>query len=450
MRLPSSTHIFAGPVARGATISLVIRVTGIGIVMIQAILTARLLGPEGYGTVAFLLSLSSILAIIVLLGTETLAVREVARLLTLGHRPALKGFLGTSRLAVVTAGVVGAAIWLALVLLVLPERSDGQWTEYAAYAALLFPMIAITLQAQAALRGYGLVAMSQLPQMVLRPLVLVAVLGVAWMSSWQIGPGIYMTAAVVANLLALGLAAYMLRSATAPLRDITADTPRLGQLARGATPLMAIGLLGVLLGEINTLMLMWLGDAEQTGLFQPIARIAPLLLLSMQAVAVRYAPRIVEFWTAGEMERLADVTRKVTLTTTGFTVLSALVLLFFAEPLLGLFGGEFEANAHALWWIAAAQIVNAACGPAGLLLTMSGHASRAVGPQVLGLAVNLALGALLIPERGAEGAAIAMAGGIVAWNLAMLAKVIRLVGINPSLPSLVRAEHGPRKGNGTY
>ena len=74
-------------------------------------------------------------------------------------------------------------------------------------------------------------------------------------------------------------------------------------LAQAATPFMMIGLLGVLLGEINTLMLMWWGNAEQTGLFQPLARITPLLMLSMQAISVRYAPRITETLDGGRKPR---------------------------------------------------------------------------------------------------------------------------------------------------
>jgi len=433
MRRPFDYPLFAGPVARGAMISVVVRVGGIGIVTVQAILTARLLGPEGYGTVAFVLSLSSIFASIVLLGTEPLATREVARLLTLDDRPALKGFLGMIRRSVVVAGLAGALIWMGIATLVLPGRTEGNWAQYAVFAALIFPVLALTLQMQAVLRGHGLVAMSQLPQMVLRPLVLVAVLCLAYVTAWQIGPLTYLVVAVIANLIAFGVAAYVLRSTLASLREVAATPPRLGALVGAAAPFLAIGAIGVMLGEINTLMLMWWADAEQTGLFQPIARIAPLLMLAMQAVGTRYAPRITEFWTAGETARLADVTRKVTVITTGFTLLSAVVLLFFAKPLLGLFGREFAVNAHALWWIAGAQIVNAACGPAAMLLTMSGHAPRAIGPQLLGLAVNILLGALLIPGRGAEGAAIAMAGGIVTWNLAMLVLVVRRVGFDPSL-----------------
>lgn len=446
MRVAYSTLMPVGPVAHGTIVSFVIRVAGIGIVMVQAILTARLLGPQGYGTVAFLLSLSTIFGTVVLLGTETLSVREVARLLTTKDGPALKGFISAVGIAVLAAAIAGVVLWLLVVLLGLAGRTAAAWSDLAMYAAFVFPLMAAILLSQGILRGYGHTAMSQIPFMVVRPLVLVVVLVIAVGFSLRIGPGGYLAAVVAAHLVALGLAAYMLRSATADLRGLAATAPDIGTLTRSATPFMAMSLLGAALAEVTTLMLMWWSDAEQTGLFQPIARIAPLLVLAMQAVSVRYAPRITELWTAGETERLASVTRKVTLVTTGFTLLSAAVLLLIAEPVLSLFGQEFAANARALWWIAGAQVFNAACGPAGLLLTMSGHAARALVPQLLGLAATLALGAALIPDSGAEGAAIAMAGGIVAWNVAMLIEAIRRVGIDTSLPGALLFA---RRQNGT-
>ena len=48
-----------GPVARGSLMSIAIRVAALGLGFLQAVLTARLLGPEGYGTVAVALSIAT-------------------------------------------------------------------------------------------------------------------------------------------------------------------------------------------------------------------------------------------------------------------------------------------------------------------------------------------------------------------------------------------------------
>ncbi len=55
-----------------------------------------------------------------------------------------------------------------------------------------------------------------------------------------------------------------------------------------------------------------------------------------------------------------------------------------------------------------------------MLLTTRGRTRAALAGQIAGLAASCGTGLWLIPEHGALGAAIAMAAGIVAWNVAML------------------------------
>ncbi len=435
MRLQSSLALFSGPVARGATISFAIRLASIGLVTVQAILTARLLGAGGYGEVAFMLSLTTLFSAAALLGTEPLATREVARLQALDDPSALKGFLKTIRWLVVGAALLGALVWLWAATTVFANMGSA---SLAVFVALIFPLMAITLQTQGVLRGYGDVIGAQVPLQILRPLFVVGFLILAWSLSWDIAPSHYLIAVVVGCVLALILGLLLLRQRTERLRDTQAPSAPMGPLAKAAAPFFAISVIGLLGAEINTILLALWTTPEQTGLFQPIARITPLLLLAMQAISVRYGPRISELRAAGESARLARVTRQVTVSTTGFTLVAAVLLLGFAQPILGLFGPEFVVVAPALWWIAGAQLFNAACGPVGLLLSMSGQATRTVLPQLFGLLVNILVGAWLIPAMGAEGAAIAMAAGIVSWNLAMLISVRRHMGEDPSLLGLWR------------
>ena len=57
----------------------------------------------------------------------------------------------------------------------------------------------------------------------------------------------------------------------------------------------------------------------------------------------------------------------------------------------------------------------------------------ALAAALLACAVNLLLGIVLIPSQGAQGAAIAMAGGLAVWNLVLLARARQLLGFDPSL-----------------
>jgi O-antigen/teichoic acid export membrane protein len=86
-----------------------------------------------------------------------------------------------------------------------------------------------------------------------------------------------------------------------------------------------------------------------------------------------------------------------------------------------------------LWVVCAAQVFNSACGPVAILLSMSRRSGWTLAGHLLGVIVNLALGVLLIPLHGAWGATIAMAGGIVVWNVTLMAMVKAQFGFDPSL-----------------
>lgn len=425
--------LLSGPIARATFISLAIRVGGIVLVALQAILTARLLGPEGYGVVAYVFALSYLLATLALLGTEPLAVREVARLVALGDGPGLAGFLRDIRHLVLISCIVGALA--SLVVLPRLGTQDENFADAVLFAAFLFPILAFLIQTQGILTGFGRAVVALAPFNLIRPAIVVSALVLAWALGLELTPRSFLLVAIAGGAIALVVARVALARQVDPATRVARR--RDSGYVRLAAPFFAISVLVLLLGEINTLMLAWLTDAEETGLFQPIARLAPLVLLGVQAAAVRYAPRVSEFWTQGETARLAGITRTFTWTTTAFTALLAVLLIGLGDTLLGLFGEAFVANSAALWWVVGAQVFYAACGPGALLLTMTDRASAAILPQATGLVVNLAVGFVLIPGHGAYGAAVALSAGIVTVSLGLLIRVRLGLGLDPSIVSSV-------------
>jgi len=101
--------------------------------------------------------------------------------------------------------------------------------------------------------------------------------------------------------------------------------------------------------------------------------------------------------------------------------------------LLSLFGADFVAGYPALIILTAGMIVNAAAGPVGLLLNMTGHqrlCAKIFGTSAL---INVVLNALLIPQLGIVGAALATAATMILWNLWLLIMVARKLDLHPSL-----------------
>jgi len=421
-----------GPLASGAIVSLAIRVAGIALLVVQAILTARLLGPEGYGAVAFVIAVSNIVAAVSLMGALQLSVREVARLKTLGDLAGLRGYVRAVIRAVSVSVTLIALGWLAA------SRILHDDVVLLAAVALIFPVFAMVQLLQEVMRGFGRVVLAQAPNLVVRPFLFVMVLTTAYAAAAPFTPEQYLLGMFAAAVVALIILIVALRL---QMRDLQGGAPApvsYAHLAREAAPLFIFSLTSLLLLEINTLMLAFLAGERETGLFQPVVRMAPLLILSVTAISVRYAPRISEFWAAREVARLSDITSKVTVWTTGLTAASALFLLLVGETLLGLFGDDFTSGVAALWVICLAQIINVACGPSVMLLAMTGHSRAVLPPQFFGLFINVAVGLTLIPAYGMLGAAIAFAAGVVSMNVAALIVARRRLHFDPSIAGALK------------
>jgi O-antigen/teichoic acid export membrane protein len=409
-----------GPIARGSVQSIVIRVAGLAISFVQGILAARLLGARGYGIAAFVLSLVQIGSTLAVFGFGRLAVREVARYGTDGSGNRLAAFIGASLPAVIVlSATIGGMLVLAAVGGLVPEAYR---TSLLVCGLAVLPMAMLQLQRGIA-QGLGRVASAQLPGEVLRPALLACFLAAIAATQQSLVPQGYVGAFAAAALVALVLSLPWTFRGTRIRATARSDPAEGRRLRLEALPFFGIALLAILLGEINTLLLGWLATPHEAGLFQPVARFVPLMALPVQAASMRFAPRISELWARGDQHEIRRLSRIFTYTTLVLTILVSLAIGLGGPWLMAAFGPEFALSASLLWIAGAAQVISAACGPAGTLLTMGGRTRAAIAAQLAGLATNLVIGIWLIGDYGAMGAAIAMAGGTVAWSIAMLVSV---------------------------
>lgn len=425
-------RLVAGPIARASGTSLAVRLGGLVLTFVLAVLTARMLGPAGYGTVAWVISMAQVFAIAATFGLGGLSVREVPARLAVMDRAGLSAYLQT-----------GLRVTLALSLLASVAVGVILWNAtrpVLAIGGLLVTPLAMLALLRGWAQGFARIAIAQIPGEVVRPGVMVLILLTAWASGYRPDVASYLAAVVAALLLAVVFGVMQLRRTE--LLRLPAAGPRSAGSLKGALPFLCLGLAAVVQGEINTLLLGRLAGPVETGLFQPIARFAPLLMLPVEAASMRYAPRVAELWKIGERRKVRQITATFAWTTALLTLLASLALSLAGPWLLLIFGREFAAMAPLLWIVAAAQSINAACGPGGLLLTMTGHTGSALMGQMAGLTVNVVLALVLVPLYGALGATAALAGGIVALNVAMAVLAARAVGFDPTIGGSFRRGAG--------
>jgi O-antigen/teichoic acid export membrane protein len=425
--------IMTSPMAIAGSGSLLLRIAAMGIGFLQSVLAARLLGIRDYGVFAFINAVVAIAATLALLGIAPLAVRELARMKAIAAWEKAAGFFRVSKIAVFGASVLaGAAIsGFALLIPGLAYRNE------LALAGLLIPPTSMLLLFQSFGRGLGAVVRGQVPVSLIRPAVMLAIFAAFFFGAARIDAFGAVLVLFLASVAALGFAAVILRRIL-PAEHLKRRAPlETRKHFRNAASFFAMSVAIILQANGITLLLTWLSGPEQAGLFQPVAFLAPIMVIGLDTITMPLAPRIAHLWELGDVARLRKTLRTAMLVATAITVCVIAGILVLGPFILGAFGKEFVAVQPALLWIACAQMINAASGHVDSLLAMTSHQRDVLKCQIMQLLVNLGLGVMLIPGLGAQGAAISLAGGIVIFNAGALFYARKRLGFDPALPGLI-------------
>jgi O-antigen/teichoic acid export membrane protein len=393
--------VLKGPIARGSAIGLSLRLGGLALMFVQAVIAARLLGAEQYGVVTLLLSIVQIAAAFALMGFGSFAVAEIPR----GAKQGKFLSHAAKRIAGLSLLVLPATYWASFSLL-------GQLEWYLALPLLLtIPVLAGIQLFRGVALGLGRPFWGVAPGEVIRPALLVAALIITALFV-QANSALFIALPAVAKS-KIPVEASQQNASSAPKR-----------WDRAALPFLGIHLATILQLELATLMLGLLATPEAVGLFQPIARISMLLTLPSYALSVAFNPRISALYAQGNAEEIRALAHKHTLAATFLVTLGGLAIGLCAPFLLWLFGSEFAVAAPLVWFLVAGRIALCACGPGAELLAMTGRSSHALFCLVVSLATEALLAAFLIPAYGLAGVAVAVALGL-ALRGALLAAASR-------------------------
>jgi len=437
--LRKTRELASGQIARASMMSVAITITGLGFGFGQAVLSARLLGATGYGRVLVPMAIVQIVGLLGLSGYAGLAVREIPARIATGDAGGLTAFVRHAFLMVV--GLSAAATVLLVIVAVDTNLVGPEYRETLEIGALIVVPFALIGLLRGLAQGFGRVAQAQAPSELIRPGVMFLPLAVIALLGLPFGPLTYMWFSLGTALVSmLAAALWLWRSERARL-SARAQSERARHFV-AALPFLGLGLVDTLQGQINTLLLGTFASPHEAGVFQPIVRLTPVLTLPVMAAAMRFGPRIAELWQNRDIERIRWITRTFTWTTSLLTLGLALSIAVAGPWLMSIFGPEFRQSAPLLWYVAGAQVFNAACGPAGWLLAMSGRSGSTLAGQIAGLAVNAVVGVILIPLHGALGAAIALALGIIVWNVTTLAMATAHYRFNPSVLGFFFRQNG--------
>jgi len=398
---------------------------------IVGVLFARTMGPRGYGVYAFALSTTALLAIPSTAALSTLVVREVAAGVARNRDDLAAGVTRwADRRGLVLAFC--AVLLAALIGVVVHSRltTDSRLTFTIALA--LVPLAALTGIRTATLKGLHHVVTGQLPEQIVVPTVVLVGLGIVFGAGHggAIDSVLAISLYLAAALVALAAAAVML-ARWRPAGFRTAEPSYDGAAWRAAViPLLFVSGFAYANQEMGLLLVGSIAGPTDAGIYRVAVRGADLVAFALAGVNAAVAPRLARLHALGDMAALRRLLRMAALAALAWALPVAAVLIGFGTWMLTtIFGAEYAVGAASLAILCIGQVVNAATGPVGLMLNMTGRERVTARGHALALGVGLAAGLLLIPRFGVEGAAVASALSMVTWNVTFAVVVVRVLGV---------------------
>lgn len=156
---------------------------------------------------------------------------------------------------------------------------------------------------------------------------------------------------------------------------------------------------------------------DMVGIYKTCTNISMLAATLLVALNTTVQPKITQLYTQNNLEEVKRIAVKSSKLIFWLSVPAFIVLIGFSKYVMWLYGNEFLKGAMALSILTIGQVINTLCGPTAQLLNATGYHKQFRNISFIGAVVNILLNLILIPRFGIEGAAVANAVSMVAWNI---------------------------------
>jgi O-antigen/teichoic acid export membrane protein len=398
-----------------------------------AIVLAKILGPSGYGTYAFVMALVGFLAIPSELGVPGLAVREIATTNARKDWAHMRGFIirshqmiGAMSLALALLGAAALTIW--------GDRMDRVRLDCMWLGILLVPLVSLGALRGAMLRGLRKVVLGQIPEQVIRPATLLVLILAFWLAERGLeSPLGVMTAQIASVATAFGCGlVFFLKNRPAELKSAEPQF-KTALWLQSSIPFGLSAAMQLINGRTDVIVLGMFREDADVGVYRVAVQLASVIIFGQQAVNAIQGPHVAHLYASGDMTKLQKMITSSSRATLMFSAPIVLVLIAFGIPIIRIaFGERFEAAYVPLVILSIGQLVNSSMGAVANVLNMTGHERDTTRIILIGAALNVTLNLTLTPLLGMTGAATATAGGLIVWNLLMWRQAWRRTGIETS------------------
>jgi O-antigen/teichoic acid export membrane protein len=396
------------------------------------LLMARLLGAKSYGYFVYATSWMAILLLGSNIGLKPTVVRFVAAYKARGDWGAVHGLLRRSTGWTIAASV--AVTILSIIALWLLRPGFDELGATLALMALALPFLALTDVWSSAVRGLGAVARSQYPASIVQHVLVGSCLVIIVLVLGENGGAVSAAAAFLgATIGAMAVAYFFLRLELPRQTLLSPPSYFPAEWLQVAGSNLLISLFQAVRAPLIVVIAGAYLDAQQLAYYVAAHRLANVMSLALLGISGFASPLIAQYFVLGDFAKLQSLARLAARGAFAGALATALVLLGFGYELLGLFGAGFNTAYTPLLVLLSGELVAAAAGPVGFLMTMTNRQSSATWIEAATSAIAIVLALVLIPRYGILGAAMVVAAGSAVRNISMFVAVWRQLGLRSTI-----------------
>ena len=198
-----------------------------------------------------------------------------------------------------------------------------------------------------------------------------------------------------------------------------------------SAPLVLVNILAFALNWTDTLMLGYFRSPAEVGIYSISWRLSLIVSIPLAAFGNIFSPMAAEYIGKNDQRSLQSLLQTVDRWVLAASLPLAVILVLFPNEILSIFGNEFKDGKIILQLLVIGQLINAATGPCGNVLTMKGLIWLNLINSSILVVFNFILNLVMIPRYGLQGAALATAISLGLVNIMRYLEVVIFLKISP-------------------
>ncbi len=292
---------------------------------------------------------------------------------------------------------------------------------------LLVPLIALQLILANGLQALKAIRYKVLVDRLIQPVLCLVLIGVFHLLGLQLEGLILAT--ICSFLASVMTGQIILRKTSKRLVHSAAPQFESKIWLRFSLPMSFYTFIQTVMNATDVLFLTAFATAAQVGLYAAADRTSAFVIMPILALNTIFSPMIAEYYAHGEYEQLASLAKLVTKWTFSLSLPIFLCFCVFHEAILSIFSKGYTQASLTLIILSFGNLVNAAAGSSGSLLTMAGHTRVILANTATTILVNIGLALVLVPRFNIVGAAVAAALAVVILSIAYFIEVYWLLNM---------------------